>query len=174
MPSRLHTPAIRRPVSSPAPPPTCAQQWLADALSDRPRSFFRLLIENLIAALLVLSVAILSDQVPEPWHDLANIAAAVSLVAYSLRLTFSQHRQQKGTSRPRESREQPARSARPAHAFPAGCRVRATELNPAHRTRSAAAVRHHGVGMVPALARLLLDAPGLPTRVDDHSPRRAD
>jgi diguanylate cyclase (GGDEF)-like protein len=105
------------------------RHWLADVLSDRPRSFFRLLIENLIAALLVLSVAILSDQVPEPWHQVANLAVAGSLVAYSIRLTFSQHRQQKEL-RVREKAENNLREARDqlTHSLQ-DVRLRATELN---------------------------------------------
>jgi hypothetical protein len=129
MSSRLQVPAVRRPVPSPSAPPAGVRRWLADALSDRPRSFFRLLIENLIAALLVLTVAILSDQVPEPWHGLANIAVAVGLVAYSLRLTFSQYRQQKEL-RVREKAENNLREARDqlTHSLQ-DVRLRATELN---------------------------------------------
>jgi len=127
MPTGLHAPALRRP--TPAAPRIGVRCWIADAFSDRPRSLFRLLIENLIAAMLVLSVAILSDQVPEPWHQVANLAVAGGLVAYSIRLTLSQHRQQKelrvrekAENSLREARDQLTDSLRDA-------RLRAAELN---------------------------------------------
>jgi diguanylate cyclase (GGDEF)-like protein len=63
--------------------------------TDPMRSFVRLLSENLTIGLLVLSVVVVSDQVHEPWHSMANVAVAVALVAYAIRLTLSQYRQQK-------------------------------------------------------------------------------
>src|SRR5215470_19796274 len=40
----------------------------------------RLLIENLMVGLLVLTMVVMLDQVREPWHSLSNIAVAVALV----------------------------------------------------------------------------------------------
>jgi hypothetical protein len=120
MSSRLHVPALCRPAA--ALPPTGVRRWLADALSDRPRSFFRLLIENLIAALLVLSVG-------HPVRPSARPAVAFALVAYSVRFTSTQHRQQKEL-RVREKAENSLREARDqlTHSLQ-DVRLRATELN---------------------------------------------
>jgi hypothetical protein len=61
---------------------------------DTAPQFARLLIENLMVGLLVLTVVVMSDQVREPWHSLSNIAVAVALVGYAIRLSLSQHRRQ--------------------------------------------------------------------------------
>jgi diguanylate cyclase (GGDEF)-like protein len=127
MPSRLHARAVH-----PLPPTpffAALRQRTANIWHDRPRSLLQLLSENLLAALLVLTVAILSDRVPEPWHSVANLAVAFALVAYSVRLTFTQNRQQrelrvreKAENSLREARDQLTDSLRDA-------RLRAAELN---------------------------------------------
>jgi hypothetical protein len=48
-----------------------------------------------MVGVLVFAVVVVSDQVREPWHSLANTAVAIALVGYAIRITLSQSRQQK-------------------------------------------------------------------------------
>ena len=94
-----------------------------------PRSFAGLMTENLVVAMLVLAVAVLSDHVPEPWHSLATVAVGISLAAYGVRLTFSQHRQQEEL-RVRQDAEGQLRGARDELSSSLqNARHRALELN---------------------------------------------
>ncbi len=100
----------------------------SDGNAER-RSLPSLLIENLAVAAICLAVAVLSDHVPEPWHLLASVAVGVSLLAYSARLTLSQHRQAEEL----QARKLTEKKLRQAHdqlaASLEGARARAVELN---------------------------------------------
>lgn len=110
-----------------------AVNWTQEAVPAQKDSLQRtmvgLLFENLSVAGICLAVAVLSDRVPEPWHSLANVAVGISLLAYSARLTISQHRQQKELHS-REQTEMQLREARDELAASLqSARSRAIELN---------------------------------------------
>jgi hypothetical protein len=66
-----------------------------ELVPEEPTSFRYLLLENLLFGVLILAVAALSDSLEGPWHKWGNLAIAVSLAAYALRLTISQNAQQR-------------------------------------------------------------------------------
>lgn len=152
-----------------------AASWEAPAESEteavEPRSRAGLMTENLVVAMLVLAVVVLSDRVPEPWHSLANVAVGISLAAYSVRLSLSQHRQQEEL-RVRQDTEGQLRGARDELSSSLqNARHRAMELNLltqlGHFLQASMTEEEAFQLVASALKQLLPDCAGGLYRIDD-------